>query len=482
MTTSTIYWTIGSDLGAYRVSNNYTFPLSVVDENPSLGPVTYTHSGTLPPSLQLDAETGYLWGYLEYQSNYIQTYNFSVTAIKTYVDNSSVSTSTSFSLTVKGYYDTNIQWITTSSLGEIKVGYPSELKVEAVETINNFKIEYSLVSGSLPSGLNLSKDGSIYGQVDYGTTGTFNFSVSAITAYDAQGINQTFTLNSVEEDSIEYTKIYIRPFLSKEKRSEYQNFINNPDIFIPEYIYRYFDPNFGVQSDLKMILDFGIERIPLDQYTQALRQNFYKRRFTLGKVKTALAKDDSGTTLYEVIYLDVIDNLKDVALTLYSNRTISVSLSGGSAGQIVYGELDPNVDSIYYPASIKNMRTQLSRIQLDDFSIVKVNRLLEPQYMRTPQTDNSLPTNYITVVPLCYVKPGYSRQILKRIAAYNFKFNMIDFEVDRIVVQNSLDYGSAKYLLFGRDSISDTLVTDTTLYQGDVFWAFDDDVQLTRTS
>lgn len=483
MTTSTIQWAVGPDLGTYRVSNNYDIPLTVVDSDPSLGPVTYAlTSGTLPPYLQLDSTTGYLWGYLEYEPSYIKSYDFSVTATKTYINSSTITTASNFSITVKGFLDENIEWVTTSSLGIINAGYPSDLQLEAVETINNFKVKYDLISGTLPSGLILNNDGAISGQVDYGTTGTYTFTVSALTDYSTISESRTFTLTAVDTSGVEYTKIYIRPFLSKEKRKEWQLFINNPSVFDPNLIYRYTDSNFGVQSDLKMVLDFGIERVPLDQYTQALRQNFYKRRFTLGKVKTAIAQDDLGNTLYEVIYLDVVDNLRTAAMVLYSNRNVSAGTSGGTAGQMVTQPVDTEVDSMYYPASINNMRTQLGRIQLDDWSLIKINRFLEPQYMKTTQPGTGLPSNYIAVVPLCYVKPGQSKPILKKIAAYKFKFNMIDFEIDRMVVQNSLDYSTAKYLLFGRESISDTLVTDVTLYQGDVFWQFDDGVQLTRTS
>lgn len=479
MTTSTIHWAIGPNLGVYRASNNYSIPLSVVDSDSSVGSITYTAVGTLPPSLQLDSETGYLWGYAEYQSDYIQSYSFTVNATKTFIDLTTASTSSVFTMDIKGFVDTNIQWITTSSLGSIEVGFPSDLSVEAVETVNNFAIRYNLVSGNLPLGLTLTQDGAICGQVEYGTTGTFTFTVSAITDYDNTGTNRTFQLVSQSSEATRYTKIYVRPFLSKEKRKEYQLFINNPEIFQTDLIYRYFDPNFGVQSDIKMILDFGIEQILLDQYTQALRQNFYKRRFTLGKIKTAVAKDDAGTTIYEVIYADVVDNLKTVALNLYSNQTISVSYE---EGQAKYSPADPDVNNIYQPASVNNMRYRLGKIQLDDWSTIKVNSRFEPQFMRTPQTGNSLPTNYIPVVPLCYVKPGKSKQILKKIAASGFKFNLIDFEIDRLIVQNSLDNSTAKYLLFGRESISDTLATDFVLYQGDVSWQFNDGVQLTRNS
>jgi hypothetical protein len=477
------------NLGDYRVSNNVDIPITVSDIpvglGDAIGTITFNlTSGDLPPSLQLDSITGYIYGYLEYQTDYLKEYTFTITATKTFPDPLVIplTTSSAFTMNVKGFIDENIEWITTSSLETIILGYVSDLKVEAVETINNAEIQYTLTSGALPPGLNLTSDGAICGQVEYGSTGTYNFTVLATTKNDKVGIGRSFNLMTSDSDGVQYTKIYFKPFISKEKRREYQNFINNPEIFDQHLIYRYFDTNFGVQSELKMVLDFGIEKIPLDQYTQALRQNFYKRRFTLGKVKTAIAKDESGNSLYEVIYIDVVDSLKDVALNLYSNRNVSVSYSGGSAGQILYNEADTQTDSIYYPASIKNMRIQLSRIQLDDYSTIKVNRYLEPQYMRSLQPDTLLPTNYIAVIPLCYTKPGQSRQIIKKIAAYNFKFNMVDFEIDRLIVQNSLDHNSAKYLLFGRESISDTLVTDTTLYQGDVFWQFDDGVQLTRTT
>jgi hypothetical protein len=462
MTTATIYWAIDSDLGIYRVSNNYDIPLAVVDPDPSSGPVIYSLvSGSLPSSLQFSTSTGYVWGYAEYQANYLTNYNFTIAATKNYNTGSTYTITGTFTVALRSLTDENIQWVSNSDLGTLAVGYPSELSVVAEETVSNSPIKYSFESdpNNLPDGLTFNNDGTISGQIDYSYTGTYTtFTIRAATDFDVVGKLQTFSLNVSNNDTTRYTKIHVRPFLAKEKRTDFQIFINNTDIFDPNSVYRYFDRNFGVQSEIKTILDFGIEQIPLDQYTQALRENFYKRRFTLGKVKTAIAQDDNGNTLYEIIYVDVVDNLKSVPKTLYSNN-----------------------NDIYYPASIKNMRNQLANIQLDDFSIIKVNRFLEPQFMRTPQTANTLPTGYIHILPLCYVKPGKTKPILKKIAASGFKFNMIDFEIDRLIVENSLDNTDAKYLLFGRESISDTLATDPLLYQGDVLWQFDDGVQLTRT-
>ena len=134
MSTSTINFSVGPNLGTYRASNNYFIPLSISDSTPSLGTITFSlTTGTLPPSLQLDSVTGYIYGYLEYENDYLNTQNFSVTATKTFIDASTTSTSSNFSITVKGFIDTNVEWSTTSSLGIIKLGYDSTLKVIAMD-------------------------------------------------------------------------------------------------------------------------------------------------------------------------------------------------------------------------------------------------------------------------------------------------------------------------------------------------------------
>jgi ATP-dependent DNA helicase RecG len=48
-------------------------------------------------------------------------------------------------------------------------------------------------------------------------------------------------------------------------------------------------------------------------------------------------------------------------------------------------------------------------------------------------------------------------------------FKLLDFEVDRIVIQNAKDSATAKYLIFGRQDISQTLPTDINLKGPDEF-------------
>jgi hypothetical protein len=348
------------------------------------------------------------------------------------------------------------EWVKGSYLGSISTGVISDLYVLAREVKSNYTIKYELISGALPQGLTLSRDGTIVGSAEYGTAGVYSFTVLASDIYELGAIARTFSLTVIELSDTKYTSIYVRPFLPQEKRIEYRDFIGNSFTFDPSLIYRYFDPNFGVQHDIKMVIDFGIEQLNLDQYAFALRQNFYRRTFYFGDVKTAIASDDAGNTIYEVVYVDIIDNIQG------SNMMIN------------------NNGKDYYPASIGNMRQRLSSIDLPNYSTIKVNRDLQPKFMITQQAGEYQIPNYMHVVPLCYALPGQGSRIVSRIKISGFDFKQLSFEVDRLIVQNSLDNSSAKYLLLERQSLSDTVKSDNLLYEGTFDWQFDDNVVLTR--
>jgi hypothetical protein len=79
------------------------------------------------------------------------------------------------------------------------------------------------------------------------------------------------------------------------------------------------------------------------------------------------------------------------------------------------------------------------------------------------------------VVPLCYTLPNKSRIILNRIKSNNFKFNTVDFEVDRIIVENSLDNSGAKYLIFNRNAVGDLMDIDGYLFGPEGWVRLDDE-------
>lgn len=447
-------WIKGSELGAVRAENNEILPVDAYDPAPLLGTLTYSIiygdsiSTRLPKGLTLDSKKGYIYGFIPYQPSYTRHYSLTINASKTVGHDKGLTTVTAtnvFSLTVNGAVDSTISWITTGSLGIIETGVISELAVKAVQLNSEYPIKYNLINGSLPPGLNLEIDGSISGQVNYGSTGTYFFTVNASDAYELSNITTATSITVYENFDTKYTRIWTRPFLAQDKRNIYAKFISNEKVFDPKLMYRFFDPNFGVQSDIKVFLEFGIEQLDLAYYTVALRENFYRKRFYFGDVKVAIAKDDAGSYIYDVVYVDVVDDM-------VNNENVSVS-------PVIYTNND-----IYYPGSIDNMRRQFSFIALEDNTYIKIDENLQPKFMKTIQAGNVEPWGYTRVIPICYTLPNQGSRIANRIKLSGFDFKILDFEIDRIIVQKSLDNASDKYLIFDRQALGDNIITDTQLF------------------
>ena len=87
-----------------------------------------------------------------------------------------------------------------------------------------------------------------------------------------------------------------------------------------------------------------------------------------------------------------------------------------------------------------------------------------PLWMRTIQDDAAFEPGYVKALPICYCLPGKAEAIVSRIKASGFDFKSLNFEVDRIILQNSIDSSTAKYVIFARQSISDKLPTDDILF------------------
>jgi tRNA threonylcarbamoyladenosine modification (KEOPS) complex Pcc1 subunit len=412
-------------LGTVRASNNQVINVTIYDSAPRLGPIVYSLvDGTiLPEGLLLDTKAGYLYGFIPYQPAYVRNYNIDIRSTKTITTSGAiVIVVTPFTLSVKGEVESSIEWVTGSNLGSVETGITSEVAVVAKQLHSNYTIKYSLTNGSLPNGLTLKQDGSISGKVTYNTTGTFTFTVLASDVYQLSSINRTFTLTVNQSDPKKYTEIYFKPFFSKQKREDYRTFISNEFTFDPKLLYRYFDPNFGVQHDIKMVVEFGIEQLNLDNYLPALSKNFYKKRFYFGDVKKAIAVDSTGSKIYEIVYIDPVDDM-------VNNAGISVIDTGTN----------------YYP-SVDNMRNHL-KLLMSGNSIIGVNEYNKPKFMRTPQIGNYKPPTYMRVIPLCYALPGQGDKIISRIKLSGFNFKLLNFEVDRLIVQESADNTTAKYLM-----------------------------------
>jgi hypothetical protein len=163
--------------------------------------------------------------------------------------------------------------------------------------------------------------------------------------------------------------------------------------------------------------------------------------------------------IYEVVYVNIVE---DVA----------------GANPIEYS---PDNNRIFYPASIDNMRASLEKTILPNGSYVSVNEYNLPRFMRSVQAGDYKPEYYIPVMPICYALPGQGNKIISRIRLSGFDFKQFDFEIDRVTVQEPLDYPTAKYLIFERQSIGYSIVQDNVLSGPDnLAWIFDDQVPITK--
>lgn len=337
---------------------------------------------------------------------------------------------TTATINILSQVGSTLEWEKTGNIGIIATNETSELYIKAELSPPSFPISYNYKSGGLPPGLTLERDGTIKGipqqYLSTPTSSTYTFSAEVIDSTGYSFSEKEFTI-SVLNTFTAYTSVYFKPYLSLEKRKEYSDFVYNKNIFIPEFIYRPFDSNFGIQKELNLILHFGIQIVQIPEYVSVLQQNFSKRKVRLGELKTATAKLN-GNSLYDLIYVDIQDDLD------------SISIVNSSTSFLFNGE-------IYYPATINNMRKRFI-----DNNNIRTTENLNPKFLKTPQGSASLELGYIPFIPICYCIPGKSQIILKKIKEYNFKFNKINFELDRLLIKDSdltkLD-NTTNYVLFG---------------------------------
>jgi hypothetical protein len=195
-------------------------------------------------------------------------------------------------------------------------------------------------------------------------------------------------------------------------------------------LYRPNDPAFGLQPDIKMIIEYGIERLNLAEYVGGLQHYFYNKRFYFGKVKTLPAEDESGNYVYDIVYVDIVDT--------------AISNSGRSPDHLSF-LINQNLVDVYQ-STVENWQSSLESITVYGETI-KVDEYLRPRFMRTIQSDGA-PLGFIKAVPICYTKPGQGATIVRKIQLSGFDFKLLDFEVDRLIIDQTFDYTGDKYLKF----------------------------------
>ena len=500
-------WITSSNLGVFRANNYITIPMALYDDNSvEFGIQDVT---TLPPGLNFDPNTGDLYGVVPYQPSVSKSYSFTLTATR-YEEDESVTATKTFTFVLLGDVTSQILWSTPSDLGSIPANYVCTLNVLATSTVPNSTISYVISDGALPNGLTLNLDGEIIGTpIQYydpinkikglttidGRTTTFDhatvtfdhvykFSITAQDQYGYSDVIRKFTLKITTPNTTSYSNISAKPLLIPGQRLLWKDFINNATIFPAESIYRPNDPNFGLQTDLNMLVYAGIETELAAAYVGAMGLGIKKKRFQFGSIKTAIATDTiTDQDVYEVVYIQMLDPLEpngkhlplsitvsnptsQVVTTDASNSIWSMNLSDLTADAPTasrpaynitvdstgYTAGNPNTDT-YYPNSITNWQQRLRKVGLNERNYL-------PLWMRSIPVGEKEELGYVLCVPLCFCKVGTSTTIVTNIKKLSgFDFKSIDFTIDRFTitaVRNSLDevVQSDKYLVFRNDRIT----------------------------
>jgi len=468
-----------------KISQTYTFTMLAVNFPAQLANVEYSWSGTW------NSTSNY---FVDDAVTFLNEIYICTTANRNKIPNletefwtkGTTSAAKTFSIEIIGEIESAINWITPSNRGNIKPNQSSTLFVQAESLLYGGKVVYELVSGTLPPGLSFLPTGLIEGKVkqfadstglgltrffdrdsslvDSSGSVTYNTSFDgATTSYDkvfkfsikardsanfAESIKE-FTITVIADNTKTFANLYVKSFQSKEKRLSWYNFITDANIFVPGDIYRYGDNNFGIQTDLKMIVFAGIESVDAVRYVQAMSRNHYRKRLLFGNVKSAKAKDPTTQeTIYEVVYVEVVDPYEKNGQSI--SQTIELPDNTNSKVLVSYDaiRIDSNIPLVsdrdhqrVFPNSIKNMRKQIRAIGDRD-------REFLPLWMRSIQDFATSETGYVKALPLCYVNPGKADALIARIKASDFDFKTIDFQADRYLIDVLDGEIEDKYLAF----------------------------------
>jgi len=456
------------DLGTFRHDNNVVIIIDVENFDPLQGDLEYSiQSGSLPPGLQIDINSGEIYGTLARQTAVEVDYSFTVRANRVISPGVNVFEDQTFTMKVVGEIDIGISFTTPAQVGTLQAGIPSLLAIEAVNDTPNRVLTYSVTSGTLPPGITLSQSGNLVGTIDASdftdSTRSYTFTVTVSDQYQISATSKEFTVNiDIPFTQTEYGNMTGHA-TSLIDQNIFYNIAQDPNINSPAYIYRPEDPNFGMRLKPDMLMMAGLEAQTLTEFQQQMEQNHAPKTLYFGDLKTAVAKEGT-TTKYEVVYIEIKDSmvnkdgvavsssirLRDAvvkpmlgprassmnATTDYVDYEVTTDggLSFSTAGSKVRYANQLSADLGYmetlYPNAVANMRSRMKSLGHKEWDYL-------PLWMKTTQAGDLAPLGYVMAVPICYCQPGTSALLKKRIEDKNLDFKDIKFIIDRYLVSNS---------------------------------------------
>lgn len=471
-------------------SDNY-FAFKIIGKDFDNNKLIYSFSG-LPLGLNGDTETGWITGTPILGTQGINRYQFEVLVYKE-INPTIVSQNFNFSFTVSNDINGTIVWITPDDLGTIFNGTVSTLSVEAEADV---ALNYRLISGTLPPNLTILENGEITGYVANqsteefliaGDTTEFTFTIQAYSPiYPIIESDKTFTVTVLQEFSQPTDVLYIKATPSIADRIYIDSLLDNNNIIPTQYLYRPTDQYFGKATNVVYEHAYGIYASDITEYLNAVTRNHYWRNITLGELKTAVAKNENGEIIYEVVYSEVIDNLVNpqgvsISSSIFWPRFINLNqgpwytsitdiytsfVFASTDGQELeaentfllltedsqyleteegqptfYTSLTPGFARTLYPNSLYNMRNRVGEVLGQEFD----SRLL-PLWMTSQQANGST-LGYTQAWVICYTLPGFAETIKNNINTLwvdelgrQKRLNRINFQIDRFSVNKSITY------------------------------------------
>lgn len=238
---------------------------------------------------------------------------------------------------------------------------------------------------------------------------------------DVISVFKTFTLRVTRAYNYPYQNLFCVAMPQLNDRILLNQLLADQEIFVPDYIYRPDDANFGVATQVEYAHVYGLAPETLDTYVASLYLNHYWKNLVLGSVETAQALDANGRVVYEVVYSRIIDNL--------------VNAQGDSVAKIVNLPYTIDYDNLQvtqvYPNSLVDMRDQVIDV------VGQISTKL-PLWMTSKQPNGSV-LGFTPAWVICYANPGRGKQIAYNIQEnFGQQLNLIDFKVDRYVMDRTL--------------------------------------------
>jgi len=444
-----VNWITGNDLGT--INTGAISNLSVAAVAASGADLTYSLdiNSRLPQGLKLLSD-GTISGRVSFQlMSFDQgktTFDKTIASKFLYQSNTNFDNNYSFS-------------VTASNLSVSTVTIPPEVLTAVVWQTNT----------SYTFGQFVSHNSNIYNVIRSFVSGN-SFDTANLSLYWGYKTSQVNEISATQQFTVRvnsttyepFENLYIKCLPSADNRQKITQIIENTDIFDPEDIYRPNDPYFGLQNDIKFLVSYGLKTSSLSDYIAAMKTRHFPKKFYFGDYKIAQGKDTAGNILYDVLYVDLIEDTKiystingvikksiPSAFTNISNkkpnwknpRTVTLP-----ANQL-FASSDTTIDKSYINVSNSYwLNDPLATIAPNDLTLMQVDIATNltttnldslPEWMISVQSNNKI-LGYTSGAVLAYLKPGAGTKALFRMNKYApYDIKVVPFLTDRYILDDN---------------------------------------------